>query len=342
MPFEKRRHMKEENMARFCSQCGKPLQEGEVCTCQQAAGGNPAVNQEGAVPQGQPSEYSQAAPQGQPGGFGQGPQGQPGGYSQGPQGQPGGYGQVPPQGQPYGYGQVPPQGQPYGYGQAPYGAPQQPGAAGIYMKGLWGTILDAYKKPAETLSSLAESAKVPVIMGICGIQTLLFSLIFMFLGFRVNGAMGGFKVANTPLMFVMALIAGAGVLAAYGAFALAFTKGVAKKNMTYMQGLGVAAAKALAQMPFTAVTALFVLIMPINEGSGIMLIITFLIYCAGNLLAYTFIPAAMERFGADDKNRKVWQIFLTLVVSIVASYIIAWLYGKIIGNDIASLFGRLM
>lgn len=34
---------KEEVMGNFCSQCGKPLQEGEVCTCQQQI--NPAQNQ---------------------------------------------------------------------------------------------------------------------------------------------------------------------------------------------------------------------------------------------------------------------------------------------------------
>ncbi len=344
-------------MAKFCSQCGRPLQEGEVCTCQgqQTADGNAVVNQETAVPEQAPKGHpaGQIPPQGQPNGYGQAPQsqsaGQPYGYGpQGqipPQGQPYGYGQAPPQGQSYGYGQVPPQGQqPYGYGQVPpYGGPQmprQPGAAGVYMKGLWGTILGAYKKPAETMSGLSEAAKAPVIMGTLGIQTLLFSLIFLFCGFRINGMTGGFKVVNTPLMFVVALMAGAGILAVYGAFALVFTKGIAKKNMTYMQGLGVAAAKALAQIPFTAVTALFVLIMPLDNS--MMALITLLIYSAGNLLSYFFIPAAMGSFEADDKNKKVWQLFLIFVVSIVATYAIAWLYGKIVGSSMLSMFGRFM
>lgn len=349
-------------MAKFCSQCGRPLQEGEICTCQQQAAGaeqKKAVPQgTQAPPQGGPQMYGQVPPQGGPQGYGQvPPQGGPQMYgqvpSQGygqvpPQGGPQGYGQVPPQGGPQMYGQVPPQGGPQMYGQPGYGqpyggpqAPRQPGAAGIYMKGLWGTILGAYKKPAETMSGLTEAAKTPVILGALGLQTVLFSLIFLFFGFRINGMLGGYvKVVNTPLMFVMALIAGAGVLAVYGVFALAFTKGIAKKNMTYMQGLGVAAAKALAQMPFTAVTALFVLIMPMESGT--MALITLAIYCAGNLLAYFFIPAAMGDFEAEDKNKKVWQMFLIFLASIAASCLIVWIYGKIIGGSMSSMIRSFM
>lgn len=210
------------------------------------------------------------------------------------------------------------------------------------MKGLWGTILGAYKKPAETLSGLAEAAKTPVVLGALGIQTVLFSLIFLFFGLRINGLAGGFKVVNTPLLFVMALIAGAGVLAVYGVFALAFTKGIAKKNMTYMQGLGVAAAKAVAQMPFTAVTALFVLIIPFDEGGGTMAMITFMVYEVGSMLAYFFIPAAMEKFAAEDKNKKVWQLFLLFLAGAAAAMLIAWLYGKIVGSSMSSMLRGFM
>jgi cytochrome c biogenesis protein CcdA len=147
---------------------------------------------------------------------------------------------------------------------------------------------------------------------------------------------------DTPLMFLMALLAGAGVLAVYGVFVMVFTKGIAKKNMTYMQGLGVAAAKALAQMPFTALTALMVLIVVSESGSTTMVLITLFIYAAGNLLAYFFIPAAMGSFEADDRNKKTWQLFLTFLVSAIATYIIAWLYIKIIGGNMTSMMRRLM
>lgn len=327
-------------MAKFCSQCGKPLQDGEVCTCGQQAGGpQKTVAFQGEAPQGGPAGSGQVPPQGGSQTYGQVP----------PQGGPG-YGQVPPQGGP-GYGQVPPQGGPYGYGQGgpqgygqPYGGPQvprQPGAAGVYMKGLWGTITEAWKKPADTLSGMAAAAKVPVVMGILGIQVVLFSLIFLFFALRINSLAGG-KAMDTPLMFLMALLAGAGVLAVYGVFVMVFTKGIAKKNMTYMQGLGVAAAKALAQMPFTALTALMVLIVVSESGSTTMVLITLFIYAAGNLLAYFFIPAAMGSFEADDRNKKTWQLFLTFLVSAIATYIIAWLYIKIIGGNMTSMMRRLM
>ena len=292
-------------MAKFCSQCGRPLQEGEICTCgQQVGDAQKTVAFQGQPPQGSAQVYGQVPPQGAPagpgqvppqggsgqvppqGGPGQGgpqiygqvpPQGGPQMYGQvPPQGGPQMYGQVPPQGGPQMYGQVPPQGGPQMYGQPGYGqpyggpqAPRQPGAAGVYMKGLWGTIMEAWKKPADTLSGMAAAAKVPVVMGILGIQVVLFSLIFLFFALRVNSLAGG-KAMDTPLMFLMALLAGAGVLAVYGVFAMVFTKGIAKKDMTYMQGLGVAAAKALAQMPFTALTALLVLIVMSENGSSTM------------------------------------------------------------------------
>ncbi len=316
-------------MAKFCSQCGKPLQEGEICTCQQQTGAGvkaEAPQAPQAPPQGGPQMYGQAPPQGGPQMYGQvPPQGGPQMYGQAPQGGPGMYGRP-------GYGQ------PYGGPQAP----RQPGAAGIYMKGLWGTILGAYKKPAETLSGLADAAKTPVILGALGIQTLLFSLIFLFFGMRINGLTGGFKVVNTPLMFVMALVAGAGVLAVYGVFALAFTKGIARKNMTYMQGLGVAAAKALAQIPFTAVTALFVLLIPFDEGGGTMAMITFGVYQVGSLLTYFFVPAAMRDFEAEDKNKKVWQLFLMFLAGAAAALLISWLYGKIVGGSMTSMLRGFM
>lgn len=382
-------------MAKFCSQCGKPLQEGEICTCQQQAGAAlkaavplkkpvppkeaPAPAQSspqghgqvppqggpqghGQVPlQGGPQGHGQVPPQGAPGGYGQvPPQGGPGGYGQvPPQGGPGGYGQVPPQGGPggygqvppqYGYGQVPPQGGPQGYGQ-PYGGPQgprQPNAAGIYMKGLWGTILDAWKKPAETLSNMAETGKAPVVLGICGIQALLFSFIFMFFGIKVNslatsaargfGYSGSAKVVSTPSLFFVTLLAGICVLACWGAFAMLFgSRG--EKRMNYIQGLGVAAAKALAQMPFTAVTALIVLIFPIVSNydvNPIPFAIAFLVYSVGNLLTYFFVPAGIESFLVKDKNKRVWQLFFLFFVNAVVTVILSIIFGFMLGGSISS------
>ncbi len=357
-------------MAKFCSQCGRPLQDGEVCTCGQQTGAaqKTAVPLEKKAPgqtppQGGQQAYGQVPPQGGPGygqvppqggpGYGQvPPQGGPGYGQVPPQGGPG-YGQVPPQGGP-GYGQVPPQGQPYGYGQGgpqgygqPYGGPQappQPNAAGIYIKGLWGTIVDTWKKPADTLSGMAEAGKAPVIFGICGIQSLLFSFIFMFFGIKVNsavsrasGGMVSVKVVSTPTLFFVTLLASLCILACWGAVAMLFgSRG--NKRMNFMQGLGVAAAKALAQMPFTALTALVVLIFPIvtrYDVNPIPFAIAYLIYVLGNLLTYFFVPAGIADFLLEDKNKRVWQLFFLFVVNAVVTLILAIIFGFMLGGSIS-------
>ena len=84
-------------MARFCTKCGRPLKEGEVCNCTaQNAGGA----QNAGVSQGQPGGR-QNYQQGQPGGRQNYQQGQPGGQQYYQQGQPGGQ-QYYQQGQPGG------------------------------------------------------------------------------------------------------------------------------------------------------------------------------------------------------------------------------------------------
>ena len=94
-------------MGNFCTKCGKPLADGEVCNCQ------------GAAPQIDPAQ--QAAPQQQSAA----PQQQ---YQQAPQQQ---------------YQQVPPQQYQQQYQQM---APQQ-SAASDYFKQFFNTALNVWKKP---------------------------------------------------------------------------------------------------------------------------------------------------------------------------------------------------
>ena len=140
-------------MAAFCKYCGKPLQDGEICTCPQA--------------------QAEAAQQYQ----GQQP---PQGYQQPPQG----YYQQPPQGSyqqpPQGYPQQPPQGYPQ---QPPQGYPQQPAGPSPFALGLQRvpTFLSSYlKAPVSAVQSLVN-AKDMIVAGtllvvqliVCGL--LLFS-----------------------------------------------------------------------------------------------------------------------------------------------------------------------
>ena len=313
-------------MAKFCSQCGRPLQDGEICTCQSQKKENA---QEPAQSQPVTEEQSPAPEPGQETAEDAGEktaQDQPRG---------GAYGQ--PQGGAYGQGNL--YGQPQG---GAYGQPKKSGAAGEYFKDLWGTIVNAYKKPAGTLSNLAVSGKTSVSLGICAIQVLLFSFIFLFLGVKINSlvSFSGYKIVSTPLFFFIAILAGAAILAVWAAFAMVFARTMAKKEMTYTQGLGVAAAKAIAQMPFTALTALFILIFPII--SQFTLVLTALFYQAGALLCYFFIPASMNAFSADDKNKKIWQLFVTFLVNLLAGMIISWIYMQIVGGSLNSALSTML
>ena len=124
-------------MARFCTKCGRPLKEGEVCNCTaQNAGGA----QNAGASQGQPGGR-QNYQQGQPGGRQNYQQGQPGGQQYYQQGQSGGqqyYQQGQPGGQQY-YQQGQPGGQQY-YQQGQPGGQQyyqqgQPGGQQNYQQG---------------------------------------------------------------------------------------------------------------------------------------------------------------------------------------------------------------
>lgn len=102
-----KRDERRENMAKFCIYCGKPLEEGEVCSCQKnegaggrvqiqkpQAGGDSGRQQDanGGSWQNQQQGPENGQQQGQPGGNGYYQQGQPGGNGYYQQGQPGGNG----------------------------------------------------------------------------------------------------------------------------------------------------------------------------------------------------------------------------------------------------------
>ena len=124
-------------MARFCTKCGRPLKEGEVCNCTaQNAGGAQNAGAQQSQPGGQ-QNYQQSQPggqqsyqQSQPGGQQYYQQGRPGGQQNYQQGQPGGQ-QYYQQGRPGGQ-QNYQQGQPGGQQNYQQG---QPGGQQYYQQG---------------------------------------------------------------------------------------------------------------------------------------------------------------------------------------------------------------
>ena len=136
----------------FCTNCGRPLQENEVCNCRAAA--QPIENPQYAQPQAAPQQQY-AAPQQQ--------------YAA-PQQQ-----YAAPQ-QPYAAPQ-----QPYGAPQQPYGAPQQPyGApakpANTFFYDLCNVIVTFFKSPAEAKAMATKDGKIgipAVLLGIYALFTML-------------------------------------------------------------------------------------------------------------------------------------------------------------------------
>ncbi|MBQ3050119.1 MAG: hypothetical protein IJC94_09210 [Oscillospiraceae bacterium] len=175
----------------YCTQCGKALQENEICSCQATAQPveTPRFEQPQAAPQQQYAAPQQpysapqqhAAPQ-QPYGAPQQPYGAPQQQYAAPQ-QPYGAPQqqyAAPQ-QPYGAPQ-----QPYGAPQQPYGAPQQPyygapyGApvkpANTFFNDLLNVIVTFFKKPAEakTLAIKNGNLLIPgVLLGVYAFFTMI-------------------------------------------------------------------------------------------------------------------------------------------------------------------------
>lgn len=150
----------------FCTNCGRPLQENEVCNCRAAA--QPIENPQYAQPQAAPQQQY-AAPQ-QQYAAPQQPYGAPQQQYAAPQ-------------QPYGAPQQPyaaPQ-QPYGAPQQPYGAPQQPyGApakpANTFFYDLCDVIVTFFKSPAEAKAMATKDGKIgipAVLLGIYALFTML-------------------------------------------------------------------------------------------------------------------------------------------------------------------------
>ena len=191
-------------MARFCTKCGRPLKEGEVCNCTaQNAGGA----QNAGVSQGQPGGR-QNYQQGQPGGRQNYQQGQPGGQQYYQQGQPGGqqyYQQGQPGGQQY-YQQGQPGGQQY-YQQGQPGGQQyyqqgQPGGQQNYQQGPTKEMEWLNKRKDEFVSGTKNmfSEIIPILKApVSRIRELSAS----------NSAAVGieFIVAKTVIFVVVAIIA---------------------------------------------------------------------------------------------------------------------------------------
>lgn len=276
-------------MAKFCVNCGRPLQEGEVCNC---TAQQPPVEQ--AAPQQPVQQYipqqppvQQAAPQ------------QP-------------------------VQQYIPQQQPVQQSAPQPAVPAQPAApspAATYFKNMWDIVLGVVKTPAATLKSFAASGDTKTAIGFIAAYSILLSLFMLVLASKIGSLFSGlFSMFSSssikwPMakIFFLTLIMAAGLAFLFAAILLLFNKTVFKADTTYAKMLCVASAKSLAAAPFIAVGILIGLI---YVSWGIVFI------SFGMLLAYFFVAAALKGASEIDDDKALFTLFLSFAVLLIATYIV--------------------
>ena len=200
-------------MGNFCTKCGKPLADGEVCNCQ------------GAAPQIDPAQ--QAAPQQQSAA----PQQQ---YQQAPQQQ---------------YQQVPQQQYQQQYQQM---APQQ-SAASDYFKQFFNTALNVWKKPVTAGKEYVMSGKFTLAIGYLLVQAVLAVILGMVFEARSSLANLAEIVGSSVGVTYVKVFFGTLFLSAIFSIMLAglllgFNL-IAKNNMTFKNALCLASVRSIVIAP---------------------------------------------------------------------------------------------
>ncbi len=327
-------------MARFCTQCGRRLEEGEVCNCTQQNAGA-AGQQQGPSGQQQSSSGQQQGPSGQQGGgSGAGTQGSPYTYSQGTyqnQGASQGQGTYQNQGASQGQGTYQNQGGPQGQWQQQFqragmnsqqmrqmGAQAMAGARNMFQE-----ILPILRHPVTRTQRIAAGNSPMVGLELIGLKALVILIIILLIASRIGGAAGGmiqipyFKLILLTLILTVGLDALEAVL--MNAFAGLFRGRTNINAMFCVVGTralydGIIALVAGLLAPFFITGSLLVL------GLG-GLILPFLQYGA--------YRAAVP----GDEDRKIYAFFLVKVISAVVMYVLFYLMAA---DMLTTLAGGLM
>ena len=221
-------------MGNFCTKCGKPLADGEVCNCQ------------GAAPQIDPAQ--QAAPQQQ---------------SAAPQQQ---YQQVPPQQYQQQYQQVPPQQYQQQYQQM---APQQ-SAASDYFKQFFNTALNVWKKPVTAGKEYVMSGKFTLAIGYLLVQAVLAVILGMVFEARSSLAnlaeIAGSSVGVTYVKVFFGTLFLSAIFSIMLAGLLLGFNLIAKNNMTFKNALCLASVRSIVIAPAMVVALIIILINPLWGG----------------------------------------------------------------------------
>lgn len=285
-------------MGNFCTKCGKPLADGEVCNCQGAA---PQIDP---AQQAAPQQQS-AAPQQQ---YQQAPQQQ---YQQAPQQQ---YQQVPQQQ----YQQVPPQQYQQQYQQM---APQQ-SAASDYFKQFFNTALNVWKKPVTSGKEYVMSGKFTLAIGYLLVQAVLAVILGMVFEARSSLAnlaeIAGSSVGVTYVKVFFGTLFLSAIFSIMLAGLLLGFNLIAKNNMTFKNALCLASVRSIVIAPAMVVALIIILINPLWGGVFSLII---------NIWGFIAIVKALPVVSEHSDNLLVHLITAAILIFVIIALIITFTIG---------------
>ena len=285
-------------MGNFCTKCGKPLADGEVCNCQ------------GAAPQIDPAQ--QAAPQQQSAAvqqqYQQAPQQQ---YQQAPQQQ---YQQAPQQQ----YQQVPPQQYQQQYQQM---APQQ-SAASDYFKQFLNTALNVWKKPVTAGKEYVMSGKFTLAIGYLIVQAVLAVILGMVFEARSSLAnLAEFAGSSVGLTYVKVFFGTLFLSAIFSIMLAGLLLGfnlIAKNNMTFKNALCLVSVRSIVIAPAMVVALIIILINPAWGGVFSLII---------NIWGFVAIVKALPVVSEQSDNLLVHLVTAAILIFVIISLIIMFTIG---------------
>ena len=293
-------------MGNFCTKCGKPLADGEVCNCQGAApqidpAQQAAPQQQSAAPQ---QQYQQAQQQQ----YQQAPQQQ---YQQAQQQQ---YQQAPQQQ----FQQVPPQQYQQQYQQM---APQQ-SAASDYFKQFLNTALNVWKKPVTAGKEYVMSGKFTLAIGYLIVQAVLAVILGMVFEARSSLAnLAEFAGSSVGLTYVKVFFGTLFLSAIFSIMLAGLLLGfnlIAKNNMTFKNALCLVSVRSIVIAPAMVVALIIILINPAWGGVFSLII---------NIWGFVAIVKALPVVSEQSDNLLVHLVTAAILIFVIISLIIMFTIG---------------
>ena len=293
-------------MGNFCTKCGKPLADGEVCNCQGAApqidpAQQAAPQQQSAAPQ---QQYQQAQQQQ----YQQAPQQQ---YQQAQQQQ---YQQAPQQQ----FQQVPPQQYQQQYQQM---APQQ-SAASDYFKQFLNTALNVWKKPVTAGKEYVMSGKFTLAIGYLLVQAVLAVILGMVFEARSSLAnLAEFAGSSVGLTYVKVFFGTLFLSAIFSIMLAGLLLGfnlIAKNNMTFKNALCLVSVRSIVIAPAMVVALIIILINPAWGGVFSLII---------NIWGFVAIVKALPVVSEQSDNLLVHLVTAAILIFVIISLIIMFTIG---------------